>query len=131
MDSSILDNLTEIINSLYSFLYQPFALPIILVLIGAWLTVRTGFVQIRHFGLALRTVLAGVLHRQKGGTGTITPFQALSTALASTVGNGNIGGSGNRHSCGRDPELFSGCGSARPLGWQLNMLKLCWVFITG
>jgi len=92
MDSSILDNLTEIINSLYSFLYQPFALPIILVLIGAWLTVRTGFVQIRHFGLALRTVLAGVLHRQKGGTGTITPFQALSTALASTVGNGNIGG---------------------------------------
>ena len=92
MDSSILDNLTEIINSLYSFLYQPFALPIILVLIGAWLTVRTGFVQIRHFGLAIRTVLAGVLHRQKGGTGTITPFQALSTALASTVGNGNIGG---------------------------------------
>lgn len=92
MDSSILNNLTELINGLYDFIYQPFALPVILVLIGAWLTVRTGFVQIRHFGLAIRTVLAGVLRKQKGGAGTITPFQALSTALASTVGNGNIGG---------------------------------------
>ena len=92
MDTSIANNLTELINSLYNFLYQPFALPIILVVIGGWLTVKTGFVQITHFGLAVRTVLDGVLKKQKGGTGTITPFQALSTALASTVGNGNIGG---------------------------------------
>lgn len=85
-------SLTELINSLYNFLYQPFALPIILVAIGAWLTFRTGFVQIRHFGTAIKTVFSGIFSKEKKGTGTITPFQALSTALASTVGNGNIGG---------------------------------------
>ncbi len=92
MNSSLIGNLTEFINSLYDFLYQPFALPVILVAIGAWLTVKTGFVQIRHFGTAVRTVFEGIFDRKKGVTGTITPFQALSTALASTVGNGNIGG---------------------------------------
>ncbi len=85
-------SLTELINSLYNFLYQPFALPVILVAIGAWLTFKTGFVQIRHFGTAIKTVFSGIFSKEKKGTGTITPFQALSTALASTVGNGNIGG---------------------------------------
>ena len=88
----MIENLTELIDGLYNFLYQPFALPVILVAIGAWLSVRTGFVQIVHFGTAIRTVFSDIFSRQKQGTGTITPFQALSTALASTVGNGNIGG---------------------------------------
>jgi len=92
MNILLIGNLTELIDSLYSFLYQPFALPLILVAIGTWLTIITGYVQIRHFGVAFGTVMRGVLRKHEGGDGTITPFQALSTALASTVGNGNIGG---------------------------------------
>ncbi len=42
--------------------------------------------------MALRIVMQGAFKKQEKGAKTITPFQALSTALASTVGNGNIGG---------------------------------------
>lgn len=87
-----MNSLTELINNLYALLYQPFALPVVLVAIGAWLTFKTGFVQVRHFGMAFSSVLVGAFKREKQGSGTITSFQALSTALASTVGNGNIGG---------------------------------------
>ena len=49
--------------------------------------------QIRRFPLAARIVFSGIGKKADAADkGTITPFQALSTALASTVGNGNIGG---------------------------------------
>ena len=73
-------------------IYQWYALPLLLVACGLYLTIRTGFVQIRGFGAGIRRVVRGMSHDQKGAEGEITPFQALSTALASTVGNGNIGG---------------------------------------
>ena len=75
-----------------SAIYQWYALPLLLVVCGAYLTIRTGFVQIRGFAAGVRRVVRGMSHDQKGAEGEITPFQALSTALASTVGNGNIGG---------------------------------------
>ena len=66
-------------------------MPLVLLLVGGALSVMTGVVQIRRFPLAVRMVLRSM--RGEGtGDGTITQFQALSTALASTVGNGNIGG---------------------------------------
>jgi AGCS family alanine or glycine:cation symporter len=92
MDGSFAGILTERINDLYNLLYQPFALPVVLVVVGGWLTIRTGFVQIARFGAAVKSVTRGALGSTGTGEGTITPFQALSTALASTVGNGNIGG---------------------------------------
>jgi AGCS family alanine or glycine:cation symporter len=55
---------------------------------GLFLTVRLRFVQIRHFPDALRS-----LHPAKGGgDGALTPFQAFMTALAASVGTGNIAG---------------------------------------
>ncbi|HXV60303.1 MAG TPA: sodium:alanine symporter family protein [Vicinamibacteria bacterium] len=88
-----MDQLTDFVNALSNFIYQPYMIPALLVVAGGYLTVRTGFVQIRHFGTALKMVLAGISKQKSAGIeGTITPFQALSTALASTVGNGNIGG---------------------------------------
>jgi len=61
---------------------------------GIWLTIRTGFVQFRHLGDALRIMFSGLIHRgrKEKREGDVTAFQALSTALAATVGNGNIGG---------------------------------------
>ncbi len=85
-------NFNEFIAWASSAIYQWYALPLLLVVCGVYLTVRTGFVQIRGFGAGIRRVVRGMSHDQHGAEGEITPFQALSTALASTVGNGNIGG---------------------------------------
>ena len=87
-----MDTLTEHIQTIDGLVWQPFAMPLVLVIVGGLVTVATGLVQVRHFSLALRLVMASAFTKTTKGTGTITSFQALSTALASTVGNGNIGG---------------------------------------
>jgi len=87
-----LSNLPDRIMAVNDFVWQPFAMPIVLIVVGGWLTVRSGFVQFLRFPHAVKTVLGGAFSKSKGQEGTITPFQALSTALAATVGNGNIGG---------------------------------------
>jgi len=84
--------LTDRILTLNDFVWQPLAMPLVLVLVGGLITVMTGFVQLRRFPTAFRTVLRSVFSPSAKGEGAITQFQALSTALASTVGNGNIGG---------------------------------------
>jgi alanine or glycine:cation symporter, AGCS family len=58
---------------------------------GVLLTVLTGAVQFRRLGTALKEVL-GKLTQRGAGAGSVTPFQAVATALASTVGVGNIAG---------------------------------------
>lgn len=67
--------------------------PTIVLLIGTGLllTLLTGAVQFRRLGFALREVL-GKITRRGGGQGDVRPFQAVATALASTVGVGNIAG---------------------------------------
>ena len=87
-----MDALTERILAVDGWVWQPFATPLVLVIVGGLITVMTGWVQIRRFPLAVRMVFRGAVKQQVSGEGTITQFQALSTALASTVGNGNIGG---------------------------------------
>ncbi len=67
--------------------------PLIFLLMGTGLllTVLTGAVQFRRLGFALREVL-GKITQRGGGQGDVRPFQAVATALASTVGVGNIAG---------------------------------------
>lgn len=67
--------------------------PMLLLLMGTGLllTILTGAVQFRYLWLALREVL-GRITKPGGGEGSVTPFQAVATALASTVGVGNIAG---------------------------------------
>lgn len=61
--------------------------------VGAWLTFRTGFIQFRRLGDSFKLIFAGFLGKKaRGKEGDVSPFAALSTALAATVGNGNIGG---------------------------------------
>lgn len=64
---------------------------VLLVGTGLLLTVLTRGVQFRYLGFALREVLGKVTQRG-GGVGNVSPFQAVATALASTVGVGNIAG---------------------------------------
>ncbi len=67
--------------------------PMIVLLMGTGLllTILTGAVQFRRLGFALREVL-GKITQRGGGKGDVRPFQAVATALASTVGVGNIAG---------------------------------------
>ena len=60
--------------------------------VGVYLSIRTRFIQIRKFRLSIKTVLGRLFRRDSAGDGSITPFQAVCTALAGTVGTGNIAG---------------------------------------
>lgn len=66
----------------------------ILFVVGAWLTIKTGFIQFRRLGDGAKLVFKGFMGKKIPGKheGDVSPFAALSTALAATVGNGNIGG---------------------------------------
>ena len=61
---------------------------------GILLTVRTRFIQLRRFGASWRLLLMGALGKEysRGHKGDISPFQALSSVIANTVGMGNIAG---------------------------------------
>jgi len=62
--------------------------------VGFYLTIRLRFVQIARFPFSVRLLLRGSEYGEGEGdrTGDITPFQALATSLAATIGNGNIAG---------------------------------------
>ena len=79
--------------------------PLIILILaaGVWLTVRTGFVQVRHLGKALKFMVKN----EDNGEGEVTSFGALCTALSATIGTGNIVGvataiclGGPVHCCG-------------------------------
>ncbi|WBW49347.1 amino acid carrier protein [Peptoniphilus equinus] len=82
---AIIDFITTITNWAWSW-------PILIVLLvgGIIITVRTGFVQIRHFGFAMQQTFGKMFNSEVGGEGTVSPFQAASAALASSIGAANI-----------------------------------------
>ncbi len=66
---------------------------VLLFFTGLYMSYKTGFIQVRRLGLAMRFMMKGRDKQDMAGrTGDVTPFQALMTALAATVGNGNIAG---------------------------------------
>ncbi|MGH9221796.1 MAG: alanine/glycine:cation symporter family protein, partial [Vicinamibacterales bacterium] len=81
--------------------------PMIVLLVGTGLllTVITGGVQFRYLPFALREVL-GKITQKSAGPGEVSPFQAVATALASTVGVGNIAGVATAISIGGPGALF-------------------------
>lgn len=60
--------------------------------VGLYLSIRTHFIQIHKFAYAMRTTIGRVFRRREASDGALTPFQAVCTALAATVGTGNIAG---------------------------------------
>ena len=59
---------------------------------GLYLSIRTRFLQIRKFPYAIKTTIGRVFRKREASDGAMTPFQAVCTALAATVGTGNIAG---------------------------------------
>ncbi|MDD3252455.1 MAG: sodium:alanine symporter family protein [Lachnospiraceae bacterium] len=60
--------------------------------VGLYLSIATGFIQIRKFGFAIKTTIGRMFTKAEAKEGAMTPFQAVCTALAATVGTGNIAG---------------------------------------
>jgi AGCS family alanine or glycine:cation symporter len=69
-------------------------IPAMICIIGAglYLSFITRFIQIRKFGCAIRTTIGRMFRKKEASDGAMTPFQAVCTALAATVGTGNIAG---------------------------------------
>lgn len=85
-----MEQLNTWLSAIEGFLWGP---PLLILLLGtgAYLTIGLKFMPIRCLGQGFRMLLQGASHDQKG-EGEITPFQALMTALAATIGTGNIAG---------------------------------------
>ena len=76
------------IQTVADALFMPWVVGVLL-LAGVWLSLRTGFVQVRRFVEAWRVAF---VRRTTGTAGALTPFQAFMTALGASIGTGNIAG---------------------------------------
>lgn len=83
--------IANILSEIDSFVWGPVMLAL-LVGTGIFLTIRTRFLGWRNLGYALKSCLGKEARTTKRGEGDISPFSALTTALAATIGTGNIVG---------------------------------------
>lgn len=88
--NSFVNSLTAVLDKIDTFVWGPVML-ILLVGTGIFLTIRTKALCWRNLPYALKSVLSKEA-RQKKGDGDVSPFSALTTALAATIGTGNIVG---------------------------------------
>lgn len=102
----MLEAIIDYAGAVDSVLWGPWTM-LFIAAVSVYITLRSGFFQIRKLGLILRTTFGGIVGRSKpGGSGIMTPFQATSTALASTVGMGSIAGVATALSIGGPGAIF-------------------------
>ena len=84
----IIENVNAAVNNFV------WGIPAIICIIGVglYLSIRTGFIQVRKFPLAMKMTIGKVFEKKEAKKGAMTPFQAVCTALSATVGTGNIAG---------------------------------------
>lgn len=87
----MLNTISDINNSINSFIWGVPAM-ICIIGVGLLLSIRTRFLQIRKFPYAIAVTLGRMFRKNESRDGAITPFQAVCTALAATIGTGNIAG---------------------------------------
>ena len=100
-----MDSLNEIVTRIDDFVWGPVML-ILLVGTGIFLTVRTRFLTWRNLGYALKSTLSKEARTKSRGQGDVSPFSALTTALAATIGTGNIVGVATAVCAGGPGALF-------------------------
>ncbi len=86
-----MEKLAQIVKQIDDVVWGP-AMLVLLLGTGVFLTLRTGFLSWRNLGYSIRKTLSKESRQHGDGEGDITPFAALTTALASTIGTGNIVG---------------------------------------
>ena len=88
--------------------------------VGLYLSVRTGFLQIRNFPEAMQVTIGRIFRKREAKDGALTPFQAVCTALAATIGTGNIAGVAGAISIGGPGAVF--------WMWMSAILGMCTKF---
>lgn len=88
---NIIKVITDVNSAINNFIWGPVML-ILLVGVGIYFSIRCGFIQVTKFGTVMKSTIGTMFHKKERTKGTITPFQAMSTALAGTIGTGNIVG---------------------------------------
>lgn len=87
----MIETITAVNDAVNQFIWGVPAM-VCIIGVGLWLSVRTGFLQIRKFPYAIKTTIGRMFRKKDASDGAMTPFQAVCTALAGTVGTGNIAG---------------------------------------
>ena len=87
----MIETIAAVNQAVNSFIWGTPAM-VCIIGVGLLLSVRTGFLQIRKFPYAIRTTVGRMFRKRDASDGAMTPFQAVCTALAGTVGTGNIAG---------------------------------------
>ena len=90
-----LSEMTSVIESINSAVNDfIWGVPAMICIIGVGLVLsfRTKFIQIRKFPYAMKVTIGRMFKKKEAADGAMTPFQAVCTALAATVGTGNIAG---------------------------------------
>ncbi|MCI5528783.1 MAG: sodium:alanine symporter family protein [Blautia sp.] len=87
----MLQTIESINNAVNNFIWGVPAM-ICIIGVGLYLSIRTNFIQIRKFPYAIKTTIGRIFRKKEASDGSMTPFQAVCTALAATVGTGNIAG---------------------------------------
>ena len=91
-EPSAMDQAAKVVDDISGFVWNNILL-FVLLGAGLYFTIRTGFVQIRHFGRGWNRVFGDFsLSGSKAGKDGMSSFQALATAIAAQVGTGNIAG---------------------------------------
>ena len=92
-----MEKLVDSLNAFLGFTYDnilSIAMMFLLIVVGVFLSIRTGFFQFRKFGYVLKNTV-GMMFNKKlhhRDAGSVSPFQAVTTALAGTIGTGSIAG---------------------------------------
>ena len=107
--------LTQILKQINDYVW---GLPLICLLLGTgiYFTFKLRLIQLTKLKLAFKCIF-----KKQEGDGDVSSFQALCTALSSTIGTGNIVGVATAIAAG-GPGAF-GCGFQPFLGWLLNIPK--------
>ena len=87
----MLESIIKINQAVIGFIWGVPAM-ICIIGVGLLLSVRTRFIQVRKFGAALKNTIGKIFDKTQAKDGSMSPFQAVCTALAGTVGTGNIAG---------------------------------------
>ncbi|MGN1141746.1 MAG: alanine/glycine:cation symporter family protein [Oliverpabstia sp.] len=115
----MIETIKQINDSVNSFVWGVPAM-LCIVSAGLLLSFRTRFLQFRKFGYTFRVTVGRMFHKKEASDGSITPFQAVCTALAATVGTGNIAGVAGAIAIGGPGAVF--------WMWMSALLGMCTKF---
>lgn len=121
--TTIMDNLLNritVVNDVVNNFVWGLPAMICIIGVGLLLSVRTGFIQFRKFGYAMKATLGKLFKKDSAGKGALTPFQAVCTALSATVGTGNIAGVAGAIAIGGPGAVF--------WMWMSALLGMCTKF---